>query len=98
MKKKNEQRKRGRGGRFQRGRDRYGENTRSKNIGQEKGKNEWKSDERGKTEWIGGSSYQGGYERGGFNGTYFKCDEGHRAFECNKIEGSGINFVIKENL
>ena len=95
--KKHEQRKRGIGGRFQRGRGRsYGESGRSNNSVQDKGKSEWKNENKGKTEWKGGNAYRGGtssyrgrgnsYPRGGFHGKYYRCgEEGHRSFECKKF-------------
>ena len=61
LRKKHEQRQRGRGGRFWRGRGRsYGEGGRSNNFVQDKVKFEWKNDDKDKTEWKGGSSYRGG--------------------------------------
>ena len=58
LKKKHEQRQRGRGGRFQRGRGRsYGEGGRSDNLMQDKGKYGWKNYEKYKTEWKEGNSY-----------------------------------------
>jgi hypothetical protein len=58
LRKKHEQRKRGRGGRFKRGRGRtYGEGGRFDNSMQDKGKPKWKNDDRGKTKWKGGDSY-----------------------------------------
>ena len=60
--KKHEQRKRCRGGRFQRGRgrsygDTYGEGGIFDNSMQDKGKSEWKSDDRNKTKWKGANSH-----------------------------------------
>ena len=110
--KKHEQRKIGRGGRFQRGKGRsYSEGGRSDNSVQDKGKSEWKSDDKGKTEWKGGNSYRGGtgsyqgrgnsYSRGGFHGNCFKYGkEGHRSFECRSSKsGQGnINVVIQRDI
>ena len=82
LRKKHEQRQRGRGGRFQRGRGRsYGESRIFDNYVQDKGKSKQKSEDKGMIEWKGGkyygggtSSYQGGgnsYPRGGFHGNCF---------------------------
>ena len=58
LKKRYEQRQRGRGGRFQKGRSRFNNGDgRSESSMQEKGKYEWKIEDNGKTEWKGGNSY-----------------------------------------
>ena len=98
LKKKHEQRQRGRGGRFQRGRGRsYGEGGRSNSFVHDKEKYQEKNDDKDKTEWKSGSSYRGGtgsyrgrgnsYSRGIFHGNCFRCGkEGYRSFECRSSE------------
>ena len=91
--KRYEQRKRGRGGRFQRDKGNFNdEGGRSNNFMQDKGKSKRKNEDKGKIESKGGNSHKVGassykgrgnsYPRGGFHGKCYRCgEEGNRSFE-----------------
>ena len=102
LKKKYEQRQRGRGGKFHRGRGRFNNgDDRFDNFVQDKEKYKWKNKDKGKIKWKGGNSYWGGYNsfrgrgssnpRGGYHGKCYRCGgEGHRSFECKSYSESVV--------